>query len=392
MHVKGDIYEELRGTKGQLVVGQYIKAEKMTSGFAKQSLAAATDDEFHSANSSKVVTRDTVYNLGREVKEKKQKTLGLTSCKLTSVFRARFKCEGEDSDTRSNIGDSSRNLLGIVRKVELCPSFQIQMWTKAAVQLFQHLGRGKQLVINVDATGGLLDFPAVQELKHKIQHTKITVSPKYALVDRAQMQDKRVARMLSPLTIGGMVSNKNTAAEVHKFYSAFIKSVQETFPNEQYVNPLLCLTDCAAQLESAALTAFSAEGMTTSRIGYGNRVLVHLLHYDKLMADIDEGRSTVTRQEASIKNFNHLRKNISIFLKECKSRVYRAPTSWMHRNKSSEFTNSKVRFESALKATFVSLLEQNRISDAIVQGAIVIIAMLETERFVTSSFDDGMQT
>jgi hypothetical protein len=60
----------------------------------------------------------------------------------------------------------------------------------------------------------------------------------------------------------------------------------------------------------------------------------------------------------------------------------------VHRNKSSELCAAvKLRFENLFKASFSSLLKDNRISEVIVQLA-VILAVLETERFESPSFTD----
>jgi hypothetical protein len=242
VHVKGQQYGQVRGVARQLVIDQYNKAEKKPSEFSKTSLATATDNEFHSLNNSNIVTRGVAYNISREAKEKKRKSLGLTQCKLANVMIARSIMDKQDLKARDAIGDSSADVLGIIQSVELCPDFRMCMWTKTSVQLFQHLAKTGMLILNVDATGGLLDFPMVEELKEKILHTKMAVSPKYALVASEDMRDKTVSRMLSPLTIAEMVSNRNRGYDIHKFYQDFLKNVI-TPTNEKAVMPLLCLTD-----------------------------------------------------------------------------------------------------------------------------------------------------
>jgi hypothetical protein len=109
------------------------------------------------------------------------------------------------------------------------------------------------------------------------------------------------------------------------------------------------------------------------------------------VTDIQNGNSTSSRREAAIPIFEALRKKVGIFLKECKSHVYRAPPAWIRAHKSSEFAHTRGRFESLLKCVFLSVLEENSISVAMVQLSIVI-AMLETETFVAPSFDGGMST
>jgi len=211
------------------------------------------------------------------------------------------------------------------------------------------------------------------------------LSPKYTLVDKETMKDKALTRLISPLTMAEMISNKNTAVDITQMYQKFIEdSSNFGDPGELPVKPLMCMTDCSPQLESGALNAFASEGKITSRILYGNVVLIHLLHYDKMILD----SNIDSPQEAAKQVFDALRPRVGVFLKECASHVYRAPHSWVHRNKSSELCAAvKLRFENLFKASFSSLLKDNRISEVIVQLA-VILAVLETERFETPSFTD----
>jgi hypothetical protein len=186
-----------------------------------------------------------------------------------------------------------------------------------------------------------------------------------------------------------MAINRNRACNIHKFYQAFLANV--ITPNEKAVMPLLCLTGCSPALESGALLAFSADDMTKTQIEYSNRVLIHLLYYTKVMADIKMAPQPQLQREAGFPILEAFRQKVSIFLKECKSHVYQAPPNWMRKHKSTEFTHSRGHFKSLLKCVFLSILEENCISDAIVQLSIVI-AMLETETFVAPPFNNGMPT
>jgi hypothetical protein len=54
----------------------------------------------------------------------------------------------------------------------------------------------------------------VDELKDKILHTKLTVSPKFPVVDGKHARDKQVSCFLSPLTMAEMVSNKKYSSRL----------------------------------------------------------------------------------------------------------------------------------------------------------------------------------
>jgi hypothetical protein len=353
VHIKDKKYGITIGKKRHShVASRAAKVEKKTDPveFAEETLVddEADDDDtsFHSSN-------------------------GLSSCKLANVFLSTEITNNSDLASRLKRKDKSTDLPGIARTISLSPNVMWQLWTKGAVQLYHRLGKGCKLIINVDTTDSLVNIPLVEGVTDKMLHTKVTV--------------RDTMGMNSPLTIAEMISNGNTGADITAFLQAFIRDAKDCHPEELPPRPLMCMTDCSPQLESAALAAFGPEG--TSRIMYGNAVLLHLLHFDKAIAN-----DPSTRVVAAKAIFSQLTLRIGIFLKERTSHVYRAPHTWMHRNKSNEFSKwQKARFESLLKASFASILRDDRISEAIVRWS-VILAVLETPRFKTPSFSDTSDT
>lgn len=392
MHKKGLTYGQLRGPLRDDVIEDFISAGQKPSEYAKHAVQKATNSEFHSQNLGSVVTKAGAQNISREAKEKKIIASGLTNCKLSNVPRACSITNQRDVDARVRINDRKADLLGIVRKMELFPEFRLVLYTKPCVQLFQHLGKGGRLILHCDATGNLLNFPLVEQWKDKILHTKLAVNPKYPVIDGEYTRDKKVSCILSPLTIAEMASNKNTAEDYCDFFTGFLASVREAFPDEETERPLICMTDCSAQLESGLLLTFSSgEGKARTRIEYGNIVLLHLLFYDKAQSDCASGVDTSTSQrELASRVLTSLRVSVGVFLKECKSHVYRAPFQWMHRHKSNEFAMKKGRFERLLKSVFEKVTAEPQISVAIVQLSLVV-ALLETDKFDSPSFDDTME-
>jgi hypothetical protein len=213
------------------------------------------------------------------------------------------------------------------------------------------------------------------------------------MVGQEIMQDDRVNRLLSPVLVAEMVSNKNTATDYLDFYRKLLESEKELFPNEPAVKPLMCMTDCSAPLEAAALVAFSLPGVAISRIKYGNYVLLYLLCYDKMIWDINinpqSSDSTVHKlacQKAACEVLGALEQHTHIFLKECSAHVYRAPFAWAKNSKKLP-GNQKKRLDSLFKAFFSSVLRDSQISEAIVRFSIVL-AVLETPRFKMQSFTE----
>jgi hypothetical protein len=86
-----------------------------------------------------------------------------------------------------------------------------------------------------------------------------------------------------------------------------------------------------------------------------------------------------------------LRHTVGIYLKECSSHVCRAPFQWVHNQKDNEIANSKSRFEELVRSIFYKVMHEPKISVAIVQFC-VVVALLETEKFNSPSFDETMPT
>jgi hypothetical protein len=354
IHKKGQMYGQLRGVARDAAIQEFANAGKKPTEFAKASLSKASDSEYHSKNRGALVTKASAQNISREAKQKELIALGLTKCKLSNIPLAKGITETKDIEDRDKINDASQDFLGVIRLVELVPTFRMVLYTKPCLQLYHYLARGGRLILNCDATGNLLNFPMVDELKDKILHTKLAVSPKFPVVDGKHARDKQVSRFLSPLTMAEMVSNKNTAVDYCDFFSGFLTSVRCTSSSDTATEcPLFIMTDCSVPLESGALMAFSSnEGMANTRIEYGNVVLLHLLYFDKAVADA-EAKDSDSYSEMAVtlvarQVLDSLRKFTGIFLKECRSHVYRAPAHWMHSNKSAEFSGVKDRFEDLL--------------------------------------------
>ena len=393
IHVKGQTYGQLRGPVRDEVVQDFISSGQQPAEYAKAALQKATDSEFNSHNLGAVVTKAGAQNISREAKENKMMTSGLTKCKLTNLMLACDITNKRDIESRRRIDDSQEDCQGIVRSVALFPAFRLVLYTKPCVQLFQHLVRGGRLIINCDATGNLLNFPMVERLKDKILHTKLTAHPKYPVIDGQYTLDKQVSRIMSPLTLAEMVSNKNAADDYEDFFRGFLTSVREAFPEEATEQPLICMTDCSPQLQSGMLRTFSSgEGKARTRIEYGNTVLLHLLYYDKALSDISAGIETTTSQrDLALDVLASLRHTVGIYLKECSSHVCRAPFHWVRNQKDNEIANAKSRFEQLLKSVFYKVTREPKISVAIVQFCLVV-AMLETEKFNSGSFEETMPT
>jgi hypothetical protein len=145
------------------------------------------------------------------------------------------------------------------------------------------------------------------------------------------------------------------------------------------VKPILFSLDCSPQLQSAVLDTF-ARCPDLARLVYSNLILVHLQYFDSIACSVEEDHLG-TLKSTAIKVMDSLDQyGIDIFLKECKSHVWRAPCHWVHISKVPEIVNERARFGSMVSGLFKALLEYKNVTEAIASLA-VVVAMLETEEF-----------
>jgi len=386
-HEKGAAYGQLRGNERQGLIDELNNSKLKPGAFAKGKLTSMTDNEYHSGNRGVTTTRETAYNLSREGKAKALKESGFTDCKMQNVFIASDKAKEEDISARAAAGDRSKDLPGILRCFDLSDPFRVYMWTKTSCLVTYRLCKGGMFVLHMDATGGIIDFSLCQCKKGKILHTKVAVKPLYALVAAKHMRDKGVARKVAPLTIAEMASARNTAEDIKSFLGQFVHDVQQVAKDASVpIAPLLCMTDCSAALEAGALRAFTngRDGMADTRILYGNVVLIHLLHYDFLTKGIT---SREMLKEPAVVVFEALKEEVPTFIKECSSHVCRAPPSWLKGKTKASFRIEKGRIENVFWTAFLSFIRKRHISVLIVKLS-VLVALFETEKFVSPSFNE----
>ena len=377
--MKGQPYGSLRGSARKKVVEDFRVAKKPPSEFAKDQLALVTASVFHSENRGVLPSRETARAISGEAKASRRKDIGLGSCRLGSIMSVNYRIKCMDLQQRRTIIDNSTNLTGIVRDITMGVDFKMDLWAKTSVMIYHSLAKTGRLVVSADPSGGMLKFPFNEHMTDKILHTKVCISPKVVLLSLEHLDDDRKNRLLSPVTICELVSNKNTAVDIGSFYSAFRDSERELYPGEVPVKPLMFSTDCSPQLQSASLATF-ARCPTLTRMQYSNVVLVHLQYFDSVAFTVQERGSATLKLTAQMvmKSLDHY--GIDVFLKECKSHVWRAPCHWVHTSKVPEIISERAHFGSMVSGLFKALLEYPNVTEAIASLA-VVIAVLETEDF-----------
>ena len=125
-------------------------------------------------NSGEITNTQLLYDLVREAKKAAKKKRGIFSDnELTNIIKAIETTQEKDLSARSEARITSKKLPGIVRRLDLYPTLNIYIHSRAALILMGELAEMGRLVMSEDATGELWDLPGTK-LEGKIQHTVVT--------------------------------------------------------------------------------------------------------------------------------------------------------------------------------------------------------------------------
>jgi hypothetical protein len=164
-----------------------------------------------------------VYNLKKEAKIEEQIEKGIypNSLDLGNILRVAEMTEQKDLKSRQSIGDHSKVLLGVARKVEVLPFLNVVLHSRSMFNLAGHLSSHGRLILGVDATGGLINLRNTPS-DGKIQHTFLNLQCTECLLEK-DTASKFGSRLFTPVTIAERVSYKNRAR-------CRRRTVQPTFP------------------------------------------------------------------------------------------------------------------------------------------------------------------
>ena len=139
-----------------------------------------------------------------------------------------------------------------------------------------------------------------------------------------QDYDNVVQRKLHPKIIGQFFSNCNAPYD-HSFFLGKIEEAHEKlFLLEKKEDPLLFRTDCAGQLENAALLTWRpSNGVPMNKIRYSNIALLICLEIKLCEHSI----------EASVNHIKMLQSCQPVLLHECKSHSIRDGKDWSQSTK-----------------------------------------------------------
>ena len=293
--------------------------------------------------------------------------------------------------------DKRANLPGIFRSLTFIGSspfsLEMHLWTQSSVVLYKDLAcRENKLIVNVDITEDpLIGVPLVDNVsENMLFHTIMTVDPKYVLLPQGYQKSQTILKNISPIDIAERISTVNTADTYFRLFWEFMRDVisqsnASTDDERRQLYPLLCLTGCSPELESGALGGFTPDGcLQRERLHYSNIVLCYLLWFDHERRQ----KHFTSKKDLALSIVERMRTHggVSIFLKQRKSHVYRAPERWLAKQskKIPKLATFRQQFGGILKAAFRTFTEEREISVVIVSFS-VLVAFFQTERFVVES-------
>ena len=109
-------------------------------------------------------------------------------------------------------------MLGIIRAGCQWPDFKIELCAHNTTLLYNHIGQRDQIIVNLDASGGMVDLPGNKNLAGEILHSLFSVNSKYIFpADQFHLASK----ILTPLKVTEFVSSRNKAPDITAWLQTF---------------------------------------------------------------------------------------------------------------------------------------------------------------------------
>ena len=305
---------------------------------------------------------------------------------------------------RKSIRDGDESCPGLLQYFSMSHnSISAELFTRSSLLILRSLLRDGRLVLNFDGTGGLVNFPCCQHFHQKILHFFLSVNPKFSLLHKDVSLERMSGQILSPLLIAERISNVNNGDSLHGFLQRVKDSLYEMLGDAQDVNlpnPLLGLTDCSAAVQAAFLMTFPGSERTKDhgRQSYANTVSIHCRYFDMIIfrhlsaanqrtdgiIEADYFNEDIKKTASTI--ITSMRRNCGMFLKQCRSHVFRAASGWPKHTlkvglKGVPDAETKNRVMQILAANFTMLTAENSYTIALAKMSL-LIALFQTEFFV----------
>ena len=163
-------------------------------------------------NEGRLTTVKQAYNLNQEAKLAERRKNGMFSQEeIVNVFLSIEQTEKKDQQARKDANIVSDLLLGIVRRIEFKPTFNLYFHSRSSLIFMAYLAMSGKLILAEDATGEQFDLPGTK-YEGKIQHTKMTIHASESLLSNED--GKEWSRdLFRPYRFAERVSDVNTASE-----------------------------------------------------------------------------------------------------------------------------------------------------------------------------------
>ncbi len=303
-----------------------IQSPKKPKEFVIGKISNVSDKKFLTNNhNGEVTSTSTAYNLSREgnIALKREKGILPNSSDVANILRVAQITSEKDLERRKRMGDNSTDLLGIARKVDIHPHLNVYLHCRSILNFAGEVSAAGCLVLGVDGTGGLINFPNTP-LDGTIQHIILSIQSSECLLsheDRASTSIK-----FTPATVSERISNRNRARDIcswlQEVRSDTLTAMASCSGSDYAIalKPAVVKMDCALELMNGCIGAFREESQVKSAAGYNGCVIVVILRYEAQVvgASPDEVRQYATEA------YNKILCVSPCIFKQCKSHVHRA--------------------------------------------------------------------
>lgn len=327
-------------------------------------------------HSGEVTSPSKVYNLAREGNIALQKERGIlpNSSDLANIIRVAGITSTKDLERRKAMGDNSTDLLGIARKVEICPDINIYLHGRSILNYVGELSASGRLVLGVDGTGNLINFPNTP-IDGTIQHIFLNIQTSECLLSYEDSMSKTMK--FTPATVSERISNRNRASDITKWLkevSTDTVTAMASVSGNDYaygLKPVMVKMDCALELMNGCIGAFRESTQVSTAAGYNGCVTVIILRYEAQVvgASLDEIR------RCSIDAYRKILCVSPCIFKQCKSHIHRAIVAWPKTNKDKKpiaLRLWKNQFEGIFQYVAELISSHENLSDLIARVAVVI--------------------
>jgi len=322
-----------------------------------------------------------VYNLFREARAQENKAKGImpgTPCDDRNILRAIELTRAKDLEDRKLANDDCTVMPGVARRVDLFPKLNVYIHTRSFLFLAGQLSSFRRLVLGVDATGNMLNFPNSTH-DGKVQHTFLTIQGTECLLSKS---DAVLAgkKLLSPAIIGERVSSSNAAVDFEEWFSTLkqdtITATESVFGkgNGQPLVPTVIKMDCAIELMQGAIAAFRSEKLqhVVNAQQYNDAVIIVLL---RLESKVDGVSDNEELRRYAVESLAILLQVSPCVFKQCKTHVHKAISQyWKTRINHPAASRMKIwskQFQQIFETLAHQLQDVPSISEAIVRLSIV---------------------